>query len=136
VPRRVRRDAILQVWLVVLTCAAAAPGFVRAGGDVGSHAGRPCGSVGRAICFSAPREHFRRTAGWRHREWNFEEIEAYHWGASGVGGDEWQAGLAADALDGWFGFEYDSRLSRKRDSEQEIRCLTIESGIRMCEANS
>jgi hypothetical protein len=24
------------------------------------------------------------------------------------------------ALDGWFRFEYDSRLSRKRDSEQEI----------------
>ena len=37
-----------------------------------------------------------------------------------MGGDERQVGLAADALDGCFRFEYDSRLSRKRDSEQEI----------------
>ena len=53
-----------------------------------------------------------------------------------MGGDERQVDSGLVALDGWFKFEYDSRLSRKRDSEQAIRCLTIESGIRMCEANS
>jgi hypothetical protein len=102
-------------------CASGRPrGFDRGGGEVGGTLCCPCGTVGRPICFSAPREHFRRTAGWRQREWNFEEIEAYHWGASGVGGDERYVSLAAEALDGWLRWEYDSRLSRKRDSEQEI----------------
>ena len=37
-----------------------------------------------------------------------------------MGGDERQVDSGLVALDGWFKFEYDSRLSRKRDSEQEI----------------
>ena len=73
---------------------------------------------------------------WRRREWNLEEFEAYHGGTSRAGRDELSVDSVVGGLDGWFRFEYDSRLSRKRDSEQAIRCLTIESGIRMCEANS
>ena len=96
----------------------------------------PCGMLGGAIFSSAPREHFGPTAGWRRQEWNLEEVEAYHGGTSRAGCDERQVEFGLVALDGPFRFEYDSRLSRKRDSEQEIRCLTIESGIRMCEANS
>ena len=72
----------------------------------------------------------------RPAEWNLDEIEAYHGGTSRAGRDEWRDDSGLIALDEWFRFEYDPRLSRKRDSEQEYRCLTIESGIRMCEANS
>ena len=74
--------------------------------------------------------------GWHRRERNLEEFEVYHWGASRAARDELSVDSVVVALDGWLRFEYDSRLSRKRDSEQAIRCLTIESGIRMCEANS
>jgi hypothetical protein len=88
------------------------------------------------VLSSAPRECCRTMVEWRRREWNFENFEAYHWGTSRTGRDGLQVNSVVVALDGWFKFEYDSRLSRKRDSEQVIRCLTIESGIRMCEANS
>jgi len=98
--------------------------------------GGPCGTRAIGILCSAPREHFRSTPRWCCREWNFEEIEGYHWGTSRAGRDEGQENSGVVALDEWFKIEYDSRLSRKRDSEQEISCLTIESGIRMCEANS
>jgi len=54
------------------------------------------------------------------QEWNFEEFEAYHWGTSRVGRDERQVAFGLVALDGRFRFEYDSRLSRKRDCEQKI----------------
>jgi hypothetical protein len=77
-----------------------------------------------------------RRRGGRPPEWNFAECEAYRWGASRAGGDERKASWWLVALDEVFRIEYDSRLSRKRDSEQVFRCLTIESGIRMCEANS
>jgi len=96
----------------------------------------PCEWPTAEVFSSAPREGCLAMAEWRRREWNLEEFEAYHWGASRAGGDESSGDSVVDALDGWFRFEYDSRLSRKRDSEQAIRCLTIESGIRMCEANS
>ena len=62
----------------------------------------------------------RRLVGDGRREWNFEEIEVFHWGTSRAGRDERQVNSGLVALDGWSQFEYDSRLSRKRDSEQEI----------------
>jgi hypothetical protein len=84
----------------------------------------------------AARECGRAMGKCRRRDWNLEKFEAYHGGTSRAGGDGSQGDSMVVALDGWSRFEYDSRLSRKRDSEQAIRCLTIESGIRMCEANS
>ena len=47
---------------------------------------------------------------------------------------EW---IGVRGLTQWCESGYDSRLSRIRDARQQIQCcLTIESGIRMCEANS
>jgi len=88
------------------------------------------------VLSSAPREGCLAIEECRRHERNLEWFWAYHGGTSRVGRDELHVDSVVVALDGWFRFEYDSRLSRKRDSEQAIRCLTIESGIRMCEANS
>ena len=73
----------------------------------------------RVVFSSAPREHFVRMAIRRRAEWNLEEIEAYHGGTSSVGRDEGRVDSERFPLDGRFEFEYDSRLSRKRDSEQD-----------------
>ena len=73
----------------------------------------------RVVFSSAPRESFRLLAPSRCRERNFEEIEGYHGGTSSVGRDEERVDSERFALDGRFWFEYDSRLSRKRDSEQD-----------------
>ena len=55
----------------------------------------------------------------RRREWNVGKIAAYHGGTPRAGRDERQIDFGRVALDGCFWFEYDSRLSRKRDSEQD-----------------
>jgi len=49
----------------------------------------------------------RRLVGDGRREWNFEEIEVFHWGTSRAGRDERQVNSGLVALDGWFRFEYD-----------------------------
>jgi hypothetical protein len=67
----------------------------------------PCGSPVRTVFYSAPREHLRRLVGDGRREWNFEEIEVFHWGTSRAGRDERQVNSGLVALDGWFRFEYD-----------------------------
>ena len=79
-----------------------------------------CGSLVPTVFSSAPREHSVAKATRRRTEWNLAEIEAYHGGTSRAGRDEWRDDSGLVALDGWSQFEYDSRLSRKRDSEQEI----------------